>query len=141
LELMPKRKRFTCGLLWMAILIATGLQTGLRAQSTQQPESVNVVDGAAGPCSVEFTVADASGKPVYAALINVHMAYGFMGLRKLDLSVYTNTAGKARFTGLPEKVQKPPLVFRASKEKETGSAIYNPATECQTKHDIMLKKL
>jgi len=128
----------------MAILIATGLPASwvseLRAQATQQPESVSVVDGAAGPCSVEFTVADASGKPAYAALINVHMAYGFMGLRKLDLSVYTNTAGKARFTGLPEKVQKPPLAFRASKEKETGGAIYNPATECQAKHDIMLKK-
>jgi hypothetical protein len=118
---------------------------GAQAQADPKAGPVAVVDGGAGPCAVEFTVIDPNTKPVYAAQISVHVAYGFMGLHKLDLTVYTNSDGKAKFAGLPAKVSKPPLVFQASKEapkeeKETGTAAYNPATECQAKHDIVLRK-
>ena len=99
-----------------------------------------MVDGGAGPCAVEFTVTDPNGKPVYSAQINAHVAYGFMGLHKLDLTVYTNSEGKAKFAGIPAKVQKPPLAFHASKENLSGDAAYNPASECQAKHDIVLRK-
>jgi hypothetical protein len=109
-------------------------------QPDQKAATVAVVDGGAGPCAVDFRVTGPDGKPVYAAQIDVHLAYGFMGFHKLDLTVYSNAEGKARFAGLPAKVQKPPLAFRASKENLTGVAAYNPATECQAKHDIVLRK-
>jgi hypothetical protein len=99
-----------------------------------------VMDGGAGPCSVDLIVTDGEGKPVFAALINVHIAYGFGGFHKLDLSVYSNNEGKAKFTGLPERVHKPPLEFRARKDDATGIAIYNPATECHGQHEIVLQK-
>jgi hypothetical protein len=107
----------------------------------QQPsEELPVIDGGVGPCSVEFTVTDASGKPIYAANVKVHIAYGFAGIRKLDLEAGTNTHGKVKFKGLPIKVHNPPLEFNASKDQLVGIATYDPATECQALHDIMLDK-
>ena len=103
-------------------------------------ESPYVMDGGAGPCSVDLTVTDGEGKPVFSALIDVHIAYGFGGFHKLDLSVYSNNEGKAKFIGLPERVHKTPLEFRAKKDDATGIAIYNPATECRGQHQIVLQK-
>ena len=77
------------------------------------PKSIPVVDGAIGACSVDFTVTDEAAAPVYAAKIKVHIAYGFMYARKLDLEVGTNVDGKARFTGLPDRVKRG-LFFEAS---------------------------
>jgi hypothetical protein len=128
-------------LLALAIIaLPEGRLSGEQAQADQSPATVAVVDGGVGRCAVEFTVTDPASKPVYAAQIDVHVAYGFMGLHKLDLTVYTNSEGKAKFAGLPSKVAKPPLAFHASKENLTGVAAYNPATECQAKHDIVLRK-
>jgi hypothetical protein len=79
-------------------------------------------------------------KPVYAARIDYHTAYGFMGTHKLDMTVYTNAQGMARFTGIPAKVRKPPIEFRASKDGLVGAATMDPATECQARHDIMMDK-
>ena len=97
-----------------------------------------MIDGGAGSCSLELTVTTADGKPVYAATVKVHMAYGFAGVRKLDLEAGTNADGKVKFTGLPSRVHRPPLEFQASKDKLTGSATYNPDAECHARHDIIL---
>ncbi len=99
------------------------------------------MDGGAGPCSLELTVTDGKGKGVYAATVKVHIAYGFAGIRKLDLEAGTNWDGKVKFKGLPAKVHNPPLEFHASKDQLTGLASFNPATECQARHDIILEKL
>ena len=99
------------------------------------------IDGNAGPCSVELTVTDGKGKGVYAATVKVHIAYGFAGVKKLDLEAGTNSDGKVRFKGLPAKVHNPPLEFHATKDDLTGFASLNPATECQAKHDIILEKV
>jgi hypothetical protein len=85
-------------------------------------------------------VTDSDGKAVYAARSDVHMAYGAFGAHKLDMGVYTNAAGKARFTGIPAKVKKPPIEFRAKKDDLIGLATMDPATECQAKHDIVMDK-
>lgn len=110
------------------------------APTPQASERLPVIDGGVGPCSIEFTVTDATGKPIYAADVKVHIAYGFAGIRKLDLEAATNTQGKVKFKGLPIKVHNPPLEFNASKDQLVGMATYNPATECQALHDIMLDK-
>jgi hypothetical protein len=96
------------------------------------------MDGEAGPCSVEFNVTDAGGKPVSSALIGVHLAYGFGGFHKLDMSVYTDPAGHAKFIGIPVKVKNAPLQFRATKDQLVGIGNMNPAVECQAKHDIVM---
>ncbi len=114
-----------------------------QAQQPAQPaqsEDVPVTDAQSGPCSIELTVTGTDTKPVYAARIDYHTAYGFMGTHKLDMTVYTNSQGKARFAGIPAKVKQPPIEFRASKGELVGVATMDPVTECQAKHDIMMDK-
>ncbi len=121
---------FGKSLLFSAALVLT---TGLMAadgQQTPDPHQVPVMDGEAGPCSVGFTVTDVKGAPVYDARIRVHIAYGFAGVRRLDLEAATNVDGKTQFKGLPEKVKGGILMFRASQGKRDGSAIYDPAKNC-----------
>jgi hypothetical protein len=97
---------------------------------TPDPHQVPVMDGEAGPCSIAFTVTDIKGAPVYDARIRVHIAYGFAGVRRLDLEAATNVDGKTQFKGLPEKVKGGTLIFRASQGKRDGSAVYDPAKNC-----------
>jgi hypothetical protein len=144
--------RFSISNLWqlsiLAIFAIVLLLPGdsLLAAPTQQPaqpkqaDDVPTIDGGIGPCSVEWTLADTEGKPVYAATVKVHITYGFGGFRKLDLEAGTNTGGKVRFKGLPAKVHNPPLEFHATKDQLIGLATFDPVTECQAKHDIVLEK-
>ena len=113
-----------------AIFILTVGLTPVHAQQTPDPHQVPVMDGEAGPCSVAFTVTDVKGAPIYDARIRVHIAYGFAGVRKLDLEAATNVDGKTQFKGLPEKVKGGTLIFRASQGKRDGSAVYDPTKNC-----------
>jgi hypothetical protein len=107
---------------------------------TQPAGDIPVTDGASGDCSIDFNITDSEGKPVYAARIDVHLAYGFAGAHKLDMGVYTNAQGKARFTGIPLRVRKPPIEFRAKKDDLIGLATMDPLAECHARHDIVLAK-
>jgi hypothetical protein len=105
--------------------------------SADSSQMTPVMDGGAGPCSLELSVTS-DGKPAVATNVKVHIAYGFAGTRKLDLDAYTGNDGKLKFTGLPERVKRPPLKFRASKDKLAGTAVYDPETECHAKLDVVL---
>jgi hypothetical protein len=124
-----------------AFLLALLSLPALQAQgaSPVDSKSVPVIDGGIGPCSAEFTVNDATGAPVYDAKIRVHIAYRFMSFHKLDLEVGTNAAGKARFTGLPDKT-KQALSFRASEGGREASAIDDPGKTCKAELTITLEK-
>jgi hypothetical protein len=106
---------------------------------TPDPHSVPVVDGGIGPCSADFTVTDPDNHPVYAANIKVHIAYGFMYARKLDLEVGTNADGKARFTGLPDRVKRG-LFFEASESDRTAETFVDPSTTCKSQFTVILRK-
>jgi hypothetical protein len=106
----------------------------------QAPEKPAVVDGGLGRCSLEVTVLGPDSKPVYAASVKVHIAYGFGGFHRLDLEVGTNAEGKAKFTGLPSRVRRPPLEFEATKDDLSATLDYNPATECVAAHKLTLQK-
>jgi hypothetical protein len=123
-----------------AFLLALLSPPTLPAQNTMpvDPKTVPVIDGGIGPCSADFTVNDANGAPVYNAKISVH-AYRFMNLHKLDLEAGTNAAGKARFTGLPDK-PKQGLLFRASEADREGSSFDDPAKNCKAEFTIVLVK-
>lgn len=122
-----------------ACLLLFAVQSQQPAQPAQ-PEDVPVTDAQSGPCSIELIVSGTDTKPVYAARIDYKTAYGFMGTHKLDMTVYTNAQGRARFTGIPARVRKPPIEFRASKGDLVGVATMDPANECQARHDIMMDK-
>jgi hypothetical protein len=112
-------------------------QSGRVAQTAQ---TMPVMDGGAGPCSLELTVTTVDGAPVYDATIKVHIAYGFAGVRRLDLQAGTNTDGKVKFIGLPSRVHQPPIEFQASKNQYVGMVTYDPEGECQATHYLVLNK-
>ena len=119
-------------------LFALALSTAALAQ-TPDPKAVPVLDGAAGPCSADFTITNASGAPVYAAKVKVHIAYRFAGFHKLDLELSTNADGKARFTGLPERVKRG-LYFEASESDRTAETFVDPSTTCKSQFTVILRK-
>lgn len=113
--------------------------TGLRAADAPDAHAIPSVDGGTGSCSVEVTVKDASASPVYDAKVRVHIAYGFMRTHKMDLEVGSNVDGKARFSGLPEKV-KEPLHFTATQGDRTGDWDFDPAEKCTATATITISK-
>lgn len=127
----------SAALLGAAQVSATQAQPPVQAQS---PDAIPVTDGQSGPCSIEFTITGTDAKPVFSARVDVHIEYGFGGFHKLDMGVYTNAQGKARFTGIPARVKHPPIEFHASKGDLVGIATMDPVAECQAKHDIVLDK-
>ena len=134
---MPKNKLRPL----LSILFAVALSMPAISQTAApaDPKSVPVIDGGIGPCSADFTVTDSAGAPVYAAKIKVHIAYGFMYARKLDLEIGTNADGKARFTGFPERV-KHGLFFEASEGDRTAEAFDDPATTCKNQFTVILRQ-
>ncbi len=123
-----------------ALLALILLATTVAAQDSKpDPKTIPVIDGAIGPCTADFTITDDKGAPVYAAKVNVHIAYGFMKARKLDLEVGTNAEGKARVTGLPQNL-KQGLTFHASEGGRSGVAFDDPSKTCQTQFTIVLQK-
>jgi len=125
--MIPRFNSRRCLFFGVAIFLST---VSLQAQQTPDPHQVPVMDGEAGPCSIAFSVTDVKGAPIYDDRIRVHIAYGFAGVRKLDLEAATNVDGKTQFKGLPEKVKGGTLMFHASQGKRDGSAIYDPAKNC-----------
>lgn len=120
------------------VIVLLSLAASAAAQ-TPDPHSVPVIDGGIGECSADFVINDSNNKPVYAAQIKVHVAYGFMYMRKLDLQVGTNADGKARFTGLPDRTKRG-LFFEASQGDLTGNAFDDPSNTCKAQFTITLQK-
>jgi hypothetical protein len=135
---MTTRPRIALPVVFLLALLSV---PALRSQNAApvDPKTVPVIDAGIGPCSVDFTVNDATGAPVYDAKVRVQIAYGFMNLHKLDLEVGTNAAGKARFTGLPDKPRQG-LFFRASGGGREASAFDDPAKTCKADLVIALEK-
>jgi hypothetical protein len=125
----------------LLLLLVLGTLAFSQSNPPQQPDpkAVPVLDGGIGPCSAEFTVNDPAGAAVYAAKVKVHIAYGFMSARKLDLELGTNIDGKARFTGLPDRL-KHGLYFHASEGDRAGDAFDDPANTCKGQFTITLQK-
>ena len=126
-------------LLLAVLALTSALLAFSQTNPPADPKAVPVLDGGIGPCSADFTITDAAGAPVYAAKINVHIAYGFMSAHKLDLEVGTNADGKARFTGLPNHVKRG-LYFEASEGDRAGEAFVDPGVTCKSQFTIMLRK-
>ncbi len=126
-----------CGMVILAVLM--GKASFAQQNSAVDQQKVPLLNGGAGPCSVDFTVSDPQGKPLLDAKVRVHIAYGFLGKRTLDLEIGTNSAGKARLEGLPAKIHEA-TYFHASKGDLEGSALFDPEANCHAQHDITLQK-
>jgi hypothetical protein len=139
LERMLRRKLDFYSLLLAAIAFLAGAPFLHAVDNPADPHAVPVINADLGSCSMEFTIKDSAGKPVYAAKVKVHIAYGFASAHKLDLEVGTNSDGKARFEGLPAKVKRP-LRYEAFEGERQGMAVYDPADNCKAEHDMTIAK-
>jgi hypothetical protein len=106
--------------------------------ASQQPVPVPQVNANLGSCTVDFAVSQ-SREPLYNAEISVNISYGFMGVKKMDLKVGTNSEGKARFVGLPDKVHNPPLVFVVNSKGVRKTVNYWPSVKCQARYDVIME--
>ena len=110
----------------------------LAQQPTESPKpEVTVLNARLGPCSAEFTVNDADGKPVYAAMVHVLVRYGFMGIKRADLEVGTSSDGKARIEELPAKGK--PLTYDIQKDGKKVIVEQDLAKACEGKYAVTLK--
>jgi hypothetical protein len=129
------RRNIVFGMLATFFLCVAGVQS-----LVGNPVDVPTISGGMGPCTADFTVVDGSNKPIYDAKIHVKMNYGFMSKRNTDLEIGTNSDGKARLEGLPEKLKKPPMEFTIRSGDATKSVTNDPAVECHPTFNVSLGK-
>src|SRR3954471_12300861 len=104
----------------------------------QKPDDVTLMKAnLGGSCSADFTVKDASGKPVFGALVHVKVRYGFAGVKRADLEVGTSSEGKARIEGLPDKAR--PMPYDITKDEKKTSVTQDVADMCHATFDVTLK--
>jgi len=121
----------------LALLIPNPARSGFSRPQAPAAPAVAVANGGAGPCTADFVVTDAAGKAIYAAKIDIQLQYGFMGLHKLGATVNTNSDGKARIEGLPDKIKKT-AEFNISYQSESKSLPYDPIADCHPHLQVTL---
>jgi hypothetical protein len=119
------------------LLIAAALAVAtLAAQSPADPQ-LAVISARLDDCSADFTVRDADGKPIYAAIVHVRIRYGFLNLKRMDLEVGTNSDGQARVEGLPARGK--PLTYDISRADRKTTVEQDLMTTCHAKYEVSLK--
>ena len=122
----------------MVIAIVTLLlASGVQAPAAPSKPALAVISARLGPCAADFTVTDATSSPVYAATVHVRIRYGFLGLKRMDLEVGTDSDGKARVEGLPASAK--PLVYDISSADKKTTVEQILATRCQATYAVALK--
>jgi hypothetical protein len=106
---------------------------------TAQEQIIPVVDGHLGGCSADFTVTDKNHVPLYDAKIDVTIRYGFLGLRKMSLQVGTNSDGRARVAGLPDKSNKT-FNFEITSGMMSGTVSMNTSDRCDATFEVVLEE-
>ena len=107
------------------------------AQANTAPPELPVLKARLGGCSADFLVKSADGTPVYLALVHVRVRYGAMGIKRMDLEVGTNSDGKARIEGLPDKAR--PMTYDVQKDDKKAVVDQDVAKTCQAKLEVTLK--
>jgi hypothetical protein len=107
------------------------------AQAAKVPDVTLMKAGLGGSCSADFTVKDADGKPVYAAMVHVKIRYGFAGVKHADLEIGTSSEGKARVEGLPDKAR--PMTWEIKKDEKTTELTQDVADKCKATFDVVLR--
>ena len=129
---MNKRK-----ILPVWLLCASAFLAFCGAAVATNEADIPVVDGKIGSCTADFTVKDGTGKPIYDAKIDVLIKYGFFSVRKTELQAGTNSNGKARFIGLPNRLRKP-MEFTIKSGTVTKTVTDDPSDTCKAVYDVTL---
>ena len=118
------------------IALATVMLIQQPATEAPKPE-LAIISARLGTCSADFTVKDADGKPLYAAIVHVRVRYGFLNVKRMDLEVGTNSEGKTRVEGLPGKAK--PLTYDISWADKKAAVGQDLSTNCNATFDVSIK--
>ena len=127
-------RRVRC--LVQALVLSLFFAGWIHAASQSAP--VPQVNADIGPCTVDFTVSQGVNQPLFNAEISVRIAYGFMGMKKMDLKIGTDSEGRARFVGLPERVHNPPLDFVVKAKGLSKTVHYWPSVKCKARYAVVM---
>jgi len=135
----PRLGHLACFLLGLTLILAPAALVG--ASPAPAEVEVPVIKADVGTCTADFVVKDRDSKPIYDAKIRVSIRYGFMGQKKTDLEIGTNSDGKARFEGLPDLRKKPKGVFEYQLRagELTKTVVQDPAVQCNAKFDVVMQ--
>lgn len=109
----------------------------LALQAPAPGTELPTIKAALGSCSTDFTVIDPDGKPVYSATIHVRVRYGMMNIKRMDLEVSTNSAGKALVDGLPNKSKL--LTYDISKDGRKATVEQDVSKECRATYEVTVR--
>src|SRR4051812_26189174 len=119
------QRSFAVLLLFLSFAAARAQQS---TESKPEPK-VAVISADLGNCSADITVVDSRHRPVMNAKLATQVRYGFGGMRRTDLELYTNILAKARVEGLPEKLRRP-LAFDVTFEGRQSALVVDTAQKC-----------
>lgn len=120
------------------MIVAAAVAVLVLAQQPAKPPDVTLMKAnLGGSCSADFTVKDADGKPVYAAMVHVKVRYGFAGVKRADLEVGTSSEGKARIEGLPDKAR--PMTWDIRKDEKKAEVTQDVSDTCHATFDVTLR--
>jgi hypothetical protein len=122
-----------CPNAWRICVVALVFAGAAFAAETEIP----TVDSHLGSCSATFTVRDKDHKPIYNAKISTTFRYGPLGTRKMSLEVGTDSEGKGRVAGLPEK-RKNPLEFEITSGQLSKKVTADISKECKSSIEVSL---
>jgi hypothetical protein len=130
-------------LAWLAFLIFGSISifagNSFAMPQTAGSADVPVVKGGAGSCTADFVVKDGSGKGIYDAKIEIQIKYGTFGLHKLDATVGTNSDGKGRIEGLPERIKKT-AEFKVTHGGQSKTLPFDPESDCHPHPEVVLEE-
>lgn len=132
---MPKM-RLWCFRTVVSLCAVFIFMLGEGSSAADSPE-VPVVDAGLGSCRADFFVKDGSDKPIFNAKISLTIKYGFLGKRKSEVEIGTNSDGKARVTGLPS-LPKKPLEFSIKSGDVSSTVTDDPSTNCNAVFNVTL---
>jgi hypothetical protein len=134
------RPRYNAGMIHRSlVMVVVAFALAAFAQNPAPSNPVTETSADLGPCSADFHVTNMAGKPLYNAKISTVIRYGFLGKRKLEIEMGTNSDGRARITKLPAEAKKP-IEFTITNGTDKASRSYEPATDCHARYDIPLGK-
>ena len=107
-------------LLFAVILLIAVSAAAQKAPFVDPVTDVPVISADLGQCTADFKVVDVNMKPIYSARIATEIKYGFAGVRRTTLEIFTNVDGKARFERLPNHSKRPINFDVSVGERRTG---------------------
>jgi hypothetical protein len=90
-----------------------------------------------GECATDFAVKDGAGHAVANATVRMHIRYGLLGLRRMDLSVGTAADGRAHIQGLPDSASL--LRYEVGKGRIVAQITHDLSRQCRERYDVTLK--